>query len=128
MVITKVLKELGLDARLHVASDGENALMLWDKIEADPQTPCPCLVLLDLNLPRISGLEVLARIRSGTRCADLPVIIVTSSDAAEDRSAANALNATAYFKKPVQLSEYLSLGHVIRSVLPGGESSPPSPA
>lgn len=118
-VITEVLKALQLDSDLQVASDGESVLKLWDTIEAEPEAPCPGLILLDLNLPRISGLEVLRRVRNGRRGRDVPVVVVTSSDSVDDVEAVGALNVSAYFRKPADLQAYLDLGGVIRSVLSG---------
>jgi two-component system, response regulator len=74
-------------------------------------------VLLDLNLPRISGLEVLRRLRSSGRCRETPVIVVTSSSAAEDRLATQRLGINAYFEKPADLASYRELAEVIRKVL-----------
>lgn len=118
-MIREVLKELGLDANLQVAPDGESAIVLWDNMAANPRAPCPGLVLLDLNLPRVPGLDVLMRIRKSGRCGSVPVVVVTSSDSAEDVEAVRALNASAYFRKPGGLAEYMALAQVIREALSG---------
>ena len=117
-VITQVLKELGLDQYLQVVSDGAAALRLWDSIQEDPQKPAPRLVLLDLNLPKASGIDVLRCIRNGRRCASVPVVVVTSSGSPEDIAAAGELNASAYFQKPADLSEYMALGEIVSAILP----------
>jgi len=78
----------------------------------------PDLILLDLNLPKASGLDILARFRQSTRYAQVPVIIMTSSDAKKDRSESAALGATDYFRKPSSYDEFLKLGQVIESLLP----------
>jgi CheY-like chemotaxis protein len=111
-----VLKESGLRVQLQTADNGQEALLLLEET-GDEEFRCPALVLLDLNLPRISGLEVLRRLRSGERCRGTPVIVVTSSSAEEDRLAAERLGANAYFEKPADLASYRELAEVIRKVL-----------
>jgi CheY-like chemotaxis protein len=118
-VIKGVLKECGLEYQLHVAADGETALAFLRDLEGDARAACPALVLLDLNLPKISGLQVLSLIRKGQRCNKMPVVIVTSSDSAIDRAATRALGATAYFRKPSDLDGFSELCNVIRRVLGG---------
>ena len=106
--------------QLQIASDGDHALKFWDNIDADPEAACPALVLLDLNLPRVSGLEILSRIRKCRRCAEVPVVIVTSSDSPHDLAAVSALNIAGYFQKPSDLAEYMGLKRIILQALPGG--------
>jgi len=121
-VITQVLKEFGLEAGLQVATDGATGLDLWQASHASPcGADCPGIVLLDLNIPKVSGREVLARIRSSPRCGDVPVVIVTSSNSPEDLAAIGALNASAYFRKPTDLSAFMELGNIIARLLPGGK-------
>jgi CheY-like chemotaxis protein len=122
-VIREILKHCGVEISVHIARDGDQALKFWDQMENDSQSPCPDLVLLDLNLPRVHGSEVLSRIRRSNRCPGVPVVIVTSSSSPEDMAAIRALNASAYFRKPSELSDYMQLGEVIREFLPAGESS-----
>ncbi len=117
-IIQEILKRSGLDAHLQVSSDGDQALKLWDTIENDAEAPCPQLVLLDLNLPKASGVEILARIRRGKRCAAIPVVIVTSSKSPLDLAATQALGASAYFQKTADLTEFMELGRVILELLP----------
>jgi CheY-like chemotaxis protein len=120
LVITQVLRDLRLETQLQVVTDGEAALEVWDAIDCDAERQCPALVLLDLNLPRVSGIQVLKHIRESRRCANIPVVIVTSSDSAKDMAAIRELKATAYFQKPADLAEYMDLGRIIEGVLPGG--------
>jgi DNA-binding response OmpR family regulator len=68
--------------------------------------PLPELVLLDLNLPRISGLEVLRRIRENERTKLLPVVILTSSDEEQDRIQSYSLHANSYIRKPVSFNRF----------------------
>jgi CheY-like chemotaxis protein len=126
-VIKQVLKQSGLEQGLQVATDGAQAMDLWQSIQAQHETQngtqndahqmCPTLVLLDLNIPKVSGREILARIRSSPHCGSVPVVVVTSSDSPEDLAAIRALNASAYFRKPIDLSDFMELGKIIAQTL-----------
>ena len=115
-VIKRVLQECGLDRHVHVATDGQQALFYLENLSEDPLSPAPALVLLDLNLPKVSGIQVLRQLRAG-RWRQIPVIIVTSSVSEGDRRAAQALGAEAYFQKPDDLGAYMELADVIKRIL-----------
>ncbi|MGH9559336.1 MAG: response regulator [Bryobacteraceae bacterium] len=119
-IAKEVLKESGFNLDVQVARDGESALKFIKSLEAE-EKPCPALVLLDLNIPKLSGVEVLAQIRGGGRCKEIPVVVVTSSDSPEDVESVRGLNVSAYFRKPTSLQAYMKLGDVVREVL--GEKS-----
>jgi chemotaxis family two-component system response regulator Rcp1 len=76
---------------LKTADNGEDMLKMIAGIEQDPSAICPDLFLIDLNLPRRPGDEILARIRKSTRCAHVPAIVITSSDSPQDRARAREL-------------------------------------
>jgi CheY-like chemotaxis protein len=117
-VVREVLKRSGLNVRLRVASNGQEALSyLQEPCAADDRGSCPSLVLLDLNLPKVPGIEVLKNLRAGSRCECIPVIILTSSAAEADRNAAQRLGAEAYFQKPDDLNEYDALARIVKHVL-----------
>ena len=105
-----------LPLEVHIASDGERAIEFIAAAERDPNAPCPHVLLLDLNLPKIDGLEVLRRIRASGKCRNLPVLIVTSSDSPADRSMAKQLGA-GYFRKPVTYEEFVKIGNVLKEFL-----------
>jgi CheY-like chemotaxis protein len=115
--VRTALAHEGIESELVVAHDGEKAIEFLEAAETNPAAPCPHLILLDLNLPRTSGTEVLRRVRNSPRCADVPVIIVTSSDAPNDRAEAVNLGANRYFLKPHNIDDYLKLGSVVKEVL-----------
>ena len=122
-VITQILKQYALDEGLQVATDGAKALELWELMEtcdldASTEESCPGIVLLDLNIPKISGREILARIRSSDRFASVPVVVVTSSDSPDDLATIHALKASAYFRKPTDLFAFMELGTIIARLLP----------
>jgi CheY-like chemotaxis protein len=116
-VINDVLASSGLDVELRVVGNGRDALDYFHGLDQDPSSPCPSLILLDLNLPAVDGIEILRRIRGGVRLSHTPVIVVTSSSAESDRAAAQRLAAEAYFEKPKDLTAYMKLAQVIRDVL-----------
>jgi CheY-like chemotaxis protein len=102
---------------LIVAQDGEEACQYFKRMEADPNIPCPDALLLDLNLPKKSGTEVLEDLRERSMCREMPVIVLTSSDAAADRQRAASLGASRYFRKPTSYREFLEIGAVLKEVL-----------
>lgn len=91
-----------------VQEDGEQMMHWIDKAESGG-APCPDVILLDLNLPRVSGEEVLWKLRHSRVCHAVPTIIVTSSDSPRDRSATASLGANHYFRKPIDLDEFMKL-------------------
>jgi CheY-like chemotaxis protein len=90
---------------LRVASDGVYALEQL----LDPERSLPDLILLDLNLPRMDGRELLAKIREDPRLTQIPVVVLTTSDAETDILRSYQLHANAYGTKPVDLSRFLQV-------------------
>jgi DNA-binding response OmpR family regulator len=115
--VRTALRSEGIDSDFLVAQDGEKAIAFVETTDTDPEAPCPQVILLDLNLPRTSGMEVLRCVKRSARFSDVPVIIVTSSDAATDRAEAASLGANGYFLKPQNLDEYMKLGSIVKAVL-----------
>ena len=99
-LVERAIELRRLPVRILVLDDGEEASRYFTQADADPNTPCPAAVLLDLNLPRKSGQEVLRHIKSSEKCMDVPVVILTSSNSQEDRRETAALGAAGYFRKP----------------------------
>jgi CheY-like chemotaxis protein len=114
-LIRRALSGAGLDYELLVAEDGEQALTLVDRIGQD--VPVPDVLLMDLNLPKTQGSEIIQRFRQHPGCASVPVIVVTSSDAPRDHAMANQLSVEEYFRKPSTLDEFMRLGDVVRNVI-----------
>jgi two-component system response regulator len=115
-VIKEVVAGCGLNLELRVAANGHDALLYFAVLMNNEKATCPALVLLDLNLPKIDGVEVLRAIRFESRCRDIPVIVVSSSISEEDRTAVQRLGATAYFNKPSDLSHYGKLADLIGGI------------
>jgi CheY-like chemotaxis protein len=116
-VIKGVLAQFGFDFRLHILDDGHDALIYLRELELDKCSRCPALILLDLNLPRVSGLDVLRKLRGESRCRYTPVIIVSSSTDEADRLRSQELGVAAYFQKPNDLAAYAELGTIVKGVL-----------
>jgi CheY-like chemotaxis protein len=117
-LVRTALEEEGLEFKLRAFSDGEEMLRLLDELDSTPeQTNTPELFLLDLNLPRYSGEEILDRLEKSPRCCKSPVIVLTSSDSPKDRQRAASRGVAEYFRKPTDLEEFMSLGKVVRNVL-----------
>jgi CheY-like chemotaxis protein len=105
-----------LPLEVHVAPDGERALDFLERAGKDTEVPCPDVVLLDINLPKVDGFEVLRKIRASEKYKNLPVVVVTSSDSPADRNEAARFGA-GYFRKPPNYEEFLKIGPVLRQVL-----------
>lgn len=112
-LVREAIREQDMPFELHVVADGEKAVRFFDQLDADATLPCPNFMLLDLNLPRLTGDEVLARVRSSGKCANIPVVVLTSSDSPADRERALRLGADEYFRKPCSLDEFMQLGKLV---------------
>jgi DNA-binding response OmpR family regulator len=115
-LVCKALVEHGVEGEIIIVSDGESAVRLFQYMEAGTME-CPGLVILDLNLPKQSGREVLESIRCSEKCSGIAVIVLTSSDADRDRADVERLGASRYIRKPLRLQEFLDLGAIFRETL-----------
>jgi CheY-like chemotaxis protein len=114
VVLTReALREGRTQPRLSVATDGEMALARLRRQGAFADAPRPDLILLDLNVPRLGGRDVLAAIKGDERLRRIPVVVLTSSEADQDVAATYDLHANCYIIKPVDLEDFL---RVIRSI------------
>ena len=109
----RLTKEALLEAkvltRLHIINDGVAAVEFLKKEGRYGESPQPDLVLLDLNLPKMSGFEVLAKMKQDATLRAIPVIILTSSNAETDIRKCYETHANAYITKPVDIEKYFSL-------------------
>lgn len=115
-LVREALREHQVECELEVASDGAEAREYFTRVERYGAR-VPDLVLLDLNLPKISGMELLRRIKNIPSCRDTPIVVVSSSDSPRDRLASKNLGAHAYIRKASVLEEYMQLGGVIKEIL-----------
>jgi chemotaxis family two-component system response regulator Rcp1 len=116
-LIREALREHSVDCVLRVVSDGKAALGVVSGEMADADTSSLGLIILDLNLPRHDGIEILQKLRESTAFEHIPVVVLTSSDSPRDRVLANQLGATRYLRKPTSLDEFLSLGAIFKDLL-----------
>ena len=121
-LVREALDEYHVACELTVVGDGERAIDLINDIDAR-RSRCPDLVLLDLKLPKRHGCEVLERMRASTQCRSMPVVVLTSSNAKEDRECAERYGATKYLRKPVDLEEFIDLGRIFVELLAGGRGT-----
>jgi chemotaxis family two-component system response regulator Rcp1 len=105
-LVREALKSAGIDSLLTVARDGEEALDLLRGIRPAGEAVRPDLILLDLNLPRKDGRELLAEIKQDPSLQRIPVVVLTSSAAAQDVRTAYELQANSYIVKQVSLEEF----------------------
>lgn len=113
-LVKRALEKHQLPHELMLARSGEEALKLLELAENGAP---PDLILLDLNLPRVDGAQVLTWIRKSEAFKRTPVIVLTSSDSPRDRETVLALGADMYFRKPTDLKSFMDLGHVVERVL-----------
>ena len=92
---------------LHVVDDGEKALNFLRRASEYQDAPRPSLILLDINLPRLSGLEVLTELKSDRDLLTIPVVVLTTSGAQEDILRSYQLHANAYVTKPVDFDQFI---------------------
>jgi CheY-like chemotaxis protein len=111
------LEEAGVNCELSVIDDGGAALEFVRHESGSTGANTPDLVILDLNLPKASGKEILAAMRGAPAFANVPVVIWTSSNARLDRTQLDALRINRYIVKPPELSGLIKVGISIREVL-----------
>jgi two-component system, chemotaxis family, response regulator Rcp1 len=118
LVVQEAIRTEDLPLTIFLAPDGQEAIDFITRAEQDSSAPCPQVLLLDLNLPKQTGFEVLRRLRNSEKCKHIPVVIMTSSDSPEDLKRAAAMDA-AYFRKPSNYDDFLKLGAVLKQTLIG---------
>ncbi|NOZ21681.1 MAG: PAS domain S-box protein [Planctomycetes bacterium] len=113
-LMRETLKDLKVDANLHWVEDGVDALAFLHREDQHTDAPRPDLILLDLNMPRKNGHEVLAEIKATQELWDIPVAVITTSRDKRDIMKTGTLHATWYVTKPVDLVQVLNLVDAVR--------------
>lgn len=111
--LRRAFGRIGMTLPMEVAEDGQKAVDVLESSESREPEARPTRVLLDLKLPRISGLEVLAWIRSRPRLRELPVIVLTSSNVKSDADQARALGVDDFHVKPISARELEATAQMI---------------
>jgi len=114
LLVREALKESSLRFELRHAADGEEAIQAIRKDRLRPD-----LVLLDINLPKRDGWEVLTEIRSNPETKDIPIVVLSSSGSPEDRERASQNIPSMYIQKPSNLDDFLAVGKIIEGFLRG---------
>lgn len=102
----KAFEKAKIANNIHVASNGEKALEMLRNEKGFDDIPKPDIVLLDLNMPRVDGKQVLAEMKADERLKRIPVVILTSSEAEQDILKSYDLHANSYIVKPVSLEKF----------------------
>ena len=105
----EALKESKVKNQLHVARDGEEAMDFLHRRRTYTQAPRPDVILLDLNLPRKDGREVLKEVKEDPELCRIPVAVVTISEAEEDVLKSYNLHANCYIKKPIGIDQFVKV-------------------
>ena len=122
----EALREGVTATNLHHVRDGVDAMKFLRQELEYADAPRPDLILLDLNMPRKDGREVLAEIKDDPDLRQIPVIVMTSSEAEDDIAAAYSLHANCYIRKPVQLDQFLQIVDAIQQFWLTTVKLPPS--
>ena len=113
LLTRETLKDAKVLNHLNVAGDGEDAMAFLRHDPPHTDAPRPDLILLDLNLPKKDGREVLAEIKSDSQLRRIPVVVLTTSAAEQDILESYDLHANCYITKPVDLDQWI---HVVNSI------------
>ncbi|MGZ4958942.1 MAG: response regulator [Methylomonas sp.] len=109
MTVRRALKELHVSNRLEHVENGEEALAYL----RDPGFDRPCLILLDLNMPVMNGIEFLQAIKAETGLKRIPVVVLTTSDEQEDKVESFELGVAGYMRKPVEYQQFVEIMRTI---------------
>jgi CheY-like chemotaxis protein len=108
-ITREAFEENKVQNRLHVVNDGVAAMAFLRREGKYADVPMPDLILLDLNLPKMDGREVLSAIKADEVLRTIPVVVLTTSDRAEDVSTSYSLHANAYVTKPVDFARFIEV-------------------
>jgi CheY-like chemotaxis protein len=109
LITREVIEHNEFTKTLHVASDGQEGLDFLYKRGAHADAPQPDLILLDLNLPKYDGRQLLEQIKSDADLCHIPVVVLTTSSAEEDVLTSYKLHANAYVTKPVDVDQFMTV-------------------
>ena len=127
LLALKAFNNTGIPVQIDVVRSGEEALeYLFENPPSSSEDRLPDLIILDLNLPRVDGLDVLKEIKSEKTTQTIPVVIFTSSKNEDDIKVSYLLNVNSYIRKPVDFVKFREVAHLIGKYwLEVNESPPP---
>jgi CheY-like chemotaxis protein len=117
------LRHAGVTCDLTVIATGDEAIEFVQQRGKYPDTSAPDLAVVDLNLPRYDGIEIIGAMRRNPAFATVPVAVFTSSSSPRDRAKIEALKVCRYITKPSDLDEYLRIGSAIKQLLDENQSN-----
>ena len=109
MTVQRALKEIGMTNRLEIAGDGEEALAFL----RNPKNEGPCVILLDVNMPRMNGIEFLREVKQDQALKSIPVVMLTTSADEQDKFESFELGVAGYIIKPVDFDQFIG---VVRAI------------
>jgi CheY-like chemotaxis protein len=112
-LIEEVFEEAKIRNNLHIAEDGEEAILFLNNEGQFSDAPRPDIILLDLNLPKKDGREVLEEVKGDDNLKNIPIVVLTTSKAEEDILRSYNLHANAYITKPVNFDQFIK---VVKSI------------
>jgi two-component system, chemotaxis family, response regulator Rcp1 len=124
----EAFRDANKGVRLQVASDGVEAMAYLRREGVHAHAPRPDLILLDLNMPRMDGRQVLAELKADYKLRSIPIVILTTSTAESDIAKSYELQANCYLSKPVDLGEFEKLVKAIDEFWLGKATLPPKPS
>lgn len=126
LIMREALSGTSLNATLHVAANGEDAMKFLRRVGEFSTAPRPDIILLDINMPRKNGHEVLTEIKTDKLLLRIPVVVLTSSKAEDDISLAYAAHANCYIRKPVDFGQFEKVMGLIEQFWFNTVTLPPS--
>jgi chemotaxis family two-component system response regulator Rcp1 len=120
-LLRRALASAGLHCQLTVIDDGAEALAFFQQGSA---APAPDLAIIDLNLPKHGGMEIIERMRANPTYARVPVVVLSSSSSPRDRAKMENFDVKRYIVKPADLEEFLRIGWQIKELLAQGNTQP----
>jgi CheY-like chemotaxis protein len=115
------LEAAQLDCELTLVKDGREALDYVHQLGSSTETPAPDLAILDLNIPKNDGLEILEAMRANPKFFEVPVVVLSSSASPRERDSVERFGVGRFIAKPPDLDEYLKIGLAIRELLAQGK-------
>ncbi len=116
------LSSADIHCDLTVIDNGSEALAFFQRRGPYSEAPAPDLAILDLNLPRYDGIEILEAMRANRAFAEVPVAVLSSSSSPRDRAKIEAFHIGRYITKPPNLDEYLRIGQIVKQLLEEGKT------
>lgn len=113
IIMREAFKEAGVSCNLYMVRDGIEALEFLNRKGAFEAMPQPNLIILDLNLPRMSGGELLADIKKNPKWEHIPILVLSNSESPRDIAQCYSLHANAYLNKPSDFGKFIDLVHAI---------------